>query len=179
MLKKVLIGLGGLVAVFLVIGALLPKDFEVEREITINKPKAMVFEYLKYQKNGSEWSPWESRDPQMTKEFTGSEDGKIGAVMSWRGNKEVGVGSQTITGMIEGERIDYDLHFREPFENTAKVSFILAGPSETATTVKWTMRAGAPFPFNVMCLLFNSKKMIGDDYEKGLISMKSVVEAKP
>jgi hypothetical protein len=179
MLKKLLIVLGVLVALILVAGAVLPKDFEVEREVTVAKPKAAVFEYLKFMKNSQEWSPWMKLDPKMTTEFRGSEDGKIGAVYSWRGNKDVGAGSQTITGMIEGERIDYDLHFVEPFDNSARAALITTSASETSTTVKWWMKGRSPFPFNVVCALMNGKKAVGDDFEKGLASMKSVLESKP
>lgn len=179
MLKKILIGLGVLVALVLVAGAILPKDFEVEREITINKPKSAVFEYLKYMKNNAEWSPWVKADPNIAIELAGSEDGKIGAVYNWRGNKDVGVGSQTIAGMIEGDRIDYDLHFREPFENTAKAALITSAASDSSTTVKWWMKGQSPFPMNVMCFLFNGKKMVGGEFEKGLASLKTIMESKP
>lgn len=179
MLKKILIGLGGLIAVILVAGAVLPKDFEVEREITIAKPKAAVFEYVKYMKNGHEWAPWEKADPNISTSIEGSEDGKIGAVYRWRGNKDVGVGTQTIAGMIEGDRIDYDLHFMEPFENTAKSALILTAAGETSTTVKWWMKGKSPFPFNIMCALFGGTKFIGGEFEKGLASLKTIMESKP
>jgi hypothetical protein len=45
-LKKLLVGLVALVALVLIIALFVKKDYAVEREVTINKPKAEVFEYL-------------------------------------------------------------------------------------------------------------------------------------
>lgn len=44
------------------------------------------------------------------------EDGTVGFVSGWKSNSsDVGSGEQEITGTTEGERIDYELRFIEPF----------------------------------------------------------------
>ena len=79
-----------LFALVLLIGILAmiaPKNYDVSRSIEIHRPKAVVFEYLKFLKNQDEWSPWGKRDPNMQKEFTGT-DGEVGATSYWKGNKK-------------------------------------------------------------------------------------------
>ena len=65
MLKKLLLALGAVVVFCILIIAVLaftvPTGFNVERNITINKPKAEVFQYLKSMKNQNDWGPWYKR----------------------------------------------------------------------------------------------------------------------
>jgi len=68
-----------------------PNEFSVNRSIIINKPYKEVFQYLKLIKNQDYWSPWKKKDPNMNQEFIG-EDGKIGFISKWKGNKDVGEG---------------------------------------------------------------------------------------
>src|SRR5688572_16407495 len=114
MKKKILIGLAVFVSVIVLLvtflGVLAPKQFVVEREVLINKPKDFVFAELKQVRNHGNWSPWERKDPNLKKDYKGT-DGTVGFVASWAGNKEVGVGEQEITNIIEGQRIDFELRF--------------------------------------------------------------------
>ena len=53
-IKKVLIVLAVLIAILLIAALFISKDYAVERQITINKPKAEIFNYVKYLKNQNE-----------------------------------------------------------------------------------------------------------------------------
>ena len=64
-----------LVIVFLILGIVVPGDYLVEREITIDAPPELVFQHVKYWKNWHEWSPWAERDSTMEVTVEG-EDGK-------------------------------------------------------------------------------------------------------
>ena len=46
-LKRILIALGVLVLLVLIVAAFVGNDFSVQREVTVNKPKAEVFNYVK------------------------------------------------------------------------------------------------------------------------------------
>ena len=70
--------LGGIVLLILILGMLAPKNYDVSRSIIVNKPKSEVFKSLRSLKKQGEWSPWEKKDPNMKKEFTGT-DGEVGA----------------------------------------------------------------------------------------------------
>ena len=67
------------VVLILFLAAIAPKNYDVSRSIEINRPKSVVFDYLKCLKKQDEWSPWGKRDPNMEKKFTGT-DGEVGAI---------------------------------------------------------------------------------------------------
>ena len=96
-----LIIIAAIAVLILVLAMLAPKSYNVFRTIEIAKPKAEVFEYLKFLKNQEKWSPWEKKDPDMQKQFRGT-DGSVGALSAWQGNKAVGEGEQEITKIIPG-----------------------------------------------------------------------------
>jgi len=93
-----------------------PKTYNVSRSIIIDKPKEIVFPYLRMIKKQDHWSPWKKKDPNMKQTFTGT-DGEVGFKASWIGNKEVGEGSQTITAIVENQQIDTHLVFLKPWQS--------------------------------------------------------------
>ncbi|MCW2262733.1 MULTISPECIES: hypothetical protein [Sphingobacterium] len=78
-LKKIVIVLLLIVAVLLITALFLKKDYAVKREITINKPKQEVFDYIKYLRNQNNFSKWAMMDPLMTKTYQGT-DGTVGFI---------------------------------------------------------------------------------------------------
>ena len=81
-LKKVLLVIVGIVILALVVALFLKKDYAVEREVTINKPEAEVFGFIKYIKNQDQYSVWNNIDPAMKKTYKGT-DGTVGFVSAW------------------------------------------------------------------------------------------------
>ncbi|RZJ55092.1 MAG: hypothetical protein EOO45_30090, partial [Flavobacterium sp.] len=102
-LKIIGLTLLGIVAIALLAAAFMRKEYLIEREITINKPKQEVFNYIKMIKNQDNFSKWNKADPAMKKEFSGT-DGTVGFIYKWDGNDEVGTGEQEITKISDGER---------------------------------------------------------------------------
>src|SRR5690348_16360263 len=94
-LKIIGIVLLWLIALFLIVSAILPADYKVERSIVIKAPVSTVYEEVRYFKNFNYWSPWYSLDTTATIEITGT-DGEVGAKYSWTSKKDdVGSGSMT------------------------------------------------------------------------------------
>ena len=158
-----------------VLGFIAPKDFSIEREITINKPVSVVFNYVKFVKNDRNWSPWASKDPNMTTDYRGT-DGTVGFVSSWSGNDEVGVGEQETKSIVENSRIDFELRFKKPMEDTSKAYLITEAIGANQTKVKWGMIGKSEFPMNVFCMIMNMNKMLNNTFDEGLSSLKSVLE---
>lgn len=177
-LKKILLGLACLLALILLIALFMKKEYAVERSISIAKPKAMVFDYVKSLQKQDEWSPWGKLDPNMKKEFVGT-DGTVGFISKWSGNDKVGVGEQEIKKITDGERIDFELRFKEPMESTSPAYLVTEANDDKNTTVKWGMSGKMPYPMNAMMLVMNMEDMIGKDFEAGLASLKTIVEAMP
>jgi hypothetical protein len=175
-LKFIGLTLVGIIALALITGLFIDGNYAMEREVTINKPKQEVFDYVKLLKNQDNYSVWAMADPLMKKEFTG-EDGTVGCVSAWDSeNPDVGKGEQKIIKIADGERIDYELHFIEPFESTDYAYMTTEAISDTQTKVVWGFNGKMKYPMNLMMLTMDMEKMLGPDLEKGLSGLKTILE---
>lgn len=171
---KVIIVIVSIIAIPFIVALFMKKDYAVEREIIINKPKQQVFGYIKLLKNQDNYSKWVMMDPKAKKDYKGT-DGTVGFVSAWDSqNKDVGQGEQEIKNIIEGERMDLGLHFIKPFEGRANAYMTTTAVSENQTKVKWGFNGTMKYPMNLM-LMFMEKKL-GDDFSTGLTNLKGVLE---
>lgn len=175
-LKKILVILILIVAIVLVAAYFMPKNYAIEREITINKPVDTVFNYVKYLKNQNQFSVWANIDPKMKSTYKGT-DGTVGSISAWESEvKEVGVGEQEITNITEGKRIDFALRFKKPMEDTAVGFMSTESVSGNQTKVKWGISGVMPYPMNIMLPMMKMDQMIGNDLQKGLENLKDKLE---
>jgi len=180
MKKGILITLGviaGLVLVFVVVVAMQPNEFKVERSATMAAPPEVVFQYVNNHHKGLEWSPWVELDPKAKYTFEGPEQGE-GAYYKWSGDDKVGEGDMTIVESKPNELVRSKLHFVRPMEDTCDVYYVLK-PEGDKTTLVWTMQGKQNFMGKAFCMFMNMDKMVGGDFEKGLAKLKKVVEEKP
>ena len=177
MLQIILISLAVVVVLFVVIAALRPDEFRVERSATFAAPPEAVFAQVNDFHRWEAWSPWAKLDPAAKNTFAGASAG-TGAIFSWAGNKQVGEGSMTITESRPGELIRIKLEFLKPFANTCTAEFTFK-PEGNQTVVSWSMSGKNNFMAKAVGLFMNCEKMVGGQFEKGLAAMKSVVEAGP
>jgi hypothetical protein len=175
-LKKIVFVLLGLLILLLVVALFVKKEYAVVREVTINKPKAEVFEYVKYLKNQDNYSVWAKMDPNMKKQYRGT-DGTVGFVSAWDSKiKDVGTGEQEITKILEGERLDVELRFLKPFKSTDYAYMITQNVYDNQTKVMWGFTGKMPYPMNLMLLCMNMDKILGKDLETGLSNLKANLE---
>ena len=175
-LITILIVLAILVAIPLILALFVKKSYSVEREITIEKPQQVVFDYIKFLKNQNNFSKWATMDPAMKQEFRGT-DGQAGFVSAWESkDKNVGKGEQTIVGITEGQRIDYDLHFIKPFEGRADAYLVTESLGDNQTKVLWGFTSKMAYPMNIMLLFMNMEDMVGKDLSTGLTNLKRILE---
>jgi len=163
-----------LVAALLIYGALQPAAFSVVREADYNAPAEQVFAQLNDFRNWSGWSPWEKMDPDLKRKF-GDKSAGVGAEYSWIGNKKVGEGNMEITESEPSKRMQLDLNFIKPFQASNVTEFTLT-PHGSGTHLKWEMRGNRPFMFRVMGMFFSMDKIVGGDFEKGLVNLRGIVE---
>ncbi len=175
-LVKILMVFAAIIVLVLIVALFIKKEYTVEREVTINKNKQAVFNYIKFLKNQDNYSKWATMDPKMKKEFKGT-DGTPGFVSAWDSdNKDVGKGEQEIKKISEGERVDLALHFIKPFDGKADAYMSTDSISPNQTRVKWGFKSTMKYPMNLMLLFMNMEKMIGDDLQTGLDNLKGVLE---
>lgn len=176
-IKKLLLVFAVILIALIVIVMLQPDEFRVERSAVMNAPPSAPFAQVNDFHNWEKWSPWEKLDPAMKRSFEGPAAG-TGAIYAWVGNDEVGEGRMTILESKPNELIRIKLEFIKPFASTSDTAFTFK-PDGSQTAVTWTMSGKNNFMSKAFHLAMNMDKMIGGDFEKGLASMKSVVEAKP
>ncbi len=175
-LKIIGLILVGIIALLLLVALFVDGNYSVEREVTINKSKQEVFDYVKYLKNQDQFSVWAQIDPNMKKEYRG-EDATVGFVSAWDSeDPKAGKGEQKIIQIAEGERIDYELHFIEPFESTDYAYLSFASVNDSVTNVKWGFNGKMKYPMNLMMLTMDMEKMLAPDLQNGLNNLKGILE---
>lgn len=179
-MKKILKIIGVIIllviAFVLIAGLFVSKTCHMERDITINAPREKVWNHVSSLRAMEKWNPWREKDPNIKADFEG-QDGAVGSVYKWSGNKDVGSGSQTITKLEHSERVETHLHFIEPFEGEAD-AFTLLVDAGNGTKVTWGFDTKYAYPMNTMLLFVNIDEMMGEDYNKGLAKLKALCESE-
>ncbi len=170
----VLLGLVAIAAIFSFMG---PKTSELSRTVTIDASKEAIFPYVKNLKEMERWSPWSKSDPTNKNTWEG-EDGTVGSVNSWVGEK-TGVGSQTITKIVENQLVETFLDFKEPFESQANAAISLADGNASGTTdVTWGFNSENGFVERIIFFFSPLEDALGPQYEEGLSDLKALVESE-
>jgi uncharacterized protein YndB with AHSA1/START domain len=173
MLITLLIAFVVVVAILIVVIAMQPDEFRVQRSASIPTPPAIVFEQVNDLHKWQAWSPWAKKDPNAATTFEGPPTG-TGASFTWdSSNGSVGKGRMTITDTRPNELVQFKLDFEKPFAATNTVTFTFK-PEGDSTAVTWAMVGKANFLFKGIGLFMNCDKMCGDQFEQGLADMKAV-----
>ncbi len=150
-----------------------PDHFRIERSAVIAAPPETIRPLIADFRAWRDWSPWEAKDPAMTRTLSGAEAG-VGAVYAWEGNGQVGTGRMEI---IEDtpRQVAIRLDFLKPFEAHNRADFTLV-PEANGTRVSWAMSGPQPFIAKLMSLVFSMERMVGPDFEAGLANLKRRAE---
>lgn len=168
--------IGVIVLCILIAAAFAPNNFSVQSEIVIDKPVAIVFDYIRYLKNQEHYNKWVMQDPNMKREFTGT-DGTVGCVYYWDSTMgSVGKGEQEITKINDNERIDWVIRFKKPFDNTAGAYMETTALSPDTSNVKWVFLGTCTYMMKVMHIVFRLQKMLTNDLTTSLNNLKKVLE---
>ena len=148
--------------------------FAVSRSTTVIADPARVHGLINSFHEWTAWSPWEDLDPELQRDYTGSESG-VGARYAWSGNRKAGQGSMEITSSTPDE-IGLRLAFLRPFKSTSEVTFSLV-PAVDGTEVTWLMTGEQRGLIGLVGKVVPMDRLIGKDFEKGLTRLKAVAEA--
>ena len=163
-----------LVISLLVYAATRPDTFRVQRSMTMNAAPEKIFPLISDFRQWAGWSPWEKLDPGMKRVYSGPESG-TGSAYAWEGNRKVGKGRMEITDLSPPSRIIIKLDFEKPMQGHNVAEFTLEGEGGS-TGVTWAMYGPNPYLAKVMGLFFRMDKMIGKDFEAGLVNLKAMAE---
>ena len=110
-LKKLLGIVGVVIVLFVATSFFIPKEYSVERRITIDAQPAEVYPYIVDLREWQKWGVWFKRDPQMELDYSGP-DRAIGMRSEWKSDTE-GDGEMEITQLEHNKRVLYRLYFPE------------------------------------------------------------------
>lgn len=163
----------GLIVALLIISALLPNAFNVEKSTVINKPISAVMSRIANLNDYALWNPWQQSDPTAIKSITGS-PGSPGHKYAWEG-KKVGVGALTLNQM-DDRNIHFDLEFFKPWKSKAKDNWHFESVGSKETKVIWQNSGQLPWPIARLMGPMISKGL-NRQFVEGLNNLKKLCES--
>lgn len=174
-LKWIGIVVGVAVALFVIVGLLLPGRYRVERSVVIDAPPETIHPTISTLKEWPTWTAWTvEKYPDMKVTFTGPESG-VGAHYAWEG-ESTGKGKLMLTKSDPATGVEYDMDFDDgKYVSTGGIKL---EPDGAATKATW-WNAGE-LGWNPINRYFGLMMdgMMGPDFQTGLNNLKQKVEAK-
>jgi hypothetical protein len=174
MLKSIGIGAAVLVGGVLIAAAMRPDTFRVQRSADIKAAPETIFPLINDLHRFNGWNPFERKDPNLKRSYSGPESGK-GAAYAFDGDSNVGKGSLEILDSAPASKVTMALRMREPFQVDNKVDFILQAKADAAE-VTWAMQGAVPYFAKIIHLFIDMDRMVGTEFEAGLASLKAIAE---
>lgn len=108
-LIEILIALAIVVALFLVIGLLLPSSRHLQEDVETNRKISIVYDTISSMRRFDDWNVLPLQDPQMRTGLTGPETG-VGAAFEYQSNeRKLGTGKWEIVDAVPGKSVTYRL----------------------------------------------------------------------
>lgn len=176
--KKILMGLGLILAGFVIVAAVKSEDYLIKRDIVINAKPEAIFSIIVNTKKTDSWMPWKETDPNIQMSYSGPEEG-VGAISSWDSPGQMGTGKAEVVGIVPNQSVQTKITYTKPMVMNQDSEFILTPMGEN-TQMTWKVTGKQPFIARLMCALTftDVDKYVGGMFEKGLQKLKSMVEGK-
>ena len=158
--------------VVMVVGLVLPNEYEIRRSITIAAEQDTIHSYTEDLQQWTHWQPWVATDPSV-KITLGEISKGSGASQSW--TSESGDGALLFTQSNLESGIHYDISFNNG-ANQAQARLTYTPVSYSETQVEWTMKGQIETPIFGAYLAFFMDSMVGPSFELGLFKLKKLVE---
>lgn len=164
--------LAGLIVGLLILAALMPKKYHIEKSVVISKPVADVKDRIINLENYARWNPWQQMDPAAQKRISGRA-GAPGHKYEWNG-KKVGNGSLTLRA-ADDHSANFDLEFIKPIKSKANDNWKFEPVSENQTRVTWDNDGELAYPTGRLIGPF-LKKNLDKQFTTGLNNLKKMCE---
>ena len=163
----------GLIGLLLLVAALMPKTYNIEKSIIIKKSPGDVMNKVGDLSSYSQWNPWQQMDPTAKATITGTPN-TPGHKYAWDG-KKVGIGSLTLKS-IDSKHIHFDLEFVKPWKAKAKDNWLFeAWGDGHEAKVTWQNSGDLPWPMARLMSPMISKNL-NHQFEVGLSNLKKLCE---
>jgi hypothetical protein len=170
-IRLLVIGVIGIVVVFVGVGFAMPRNWSVSRNVVIKADMDDIHEYTGDLKKWPEWQPWKKHDPSIAVTIGDKHEGP-GASQTW--TSKDGPGKVTFTGSSEDKGVQYDMEFSGmPSKGEIKYEKVEGG-----VRVTWEMHGD--WGNNLMGRMISPmmQGQIEKMFEEGLNDLKAKVEKK-
>ena len=173
-LKKIFLWIVIVLAVLVIVAFLLPKSYHVESNTLMANNKSLIYNLTSNLNKWDLWSPWKQADTLAVYELIGP-DGQVGTTRKWDG-KTIGNGQMTLTQLVPGELVGYDLSFQHgKYQSKGKITIETVGDSAKVTWIDEGDLGNNPLS-RYMGLFMG--RMLIPDFNKGLAKLKRVVNER-
>lgn len=160
-------GLTAFVVLLLIVGALQPANWSVEKSMLIAAAPEKLFPYINSLKRWQEWISWKS----SVNKFEGPDEG-AGGVQNW--TEKGSSGRVELKESRHNQEVVYQLRMEnDKYILNGRISLRPEGAVTRVVWSGWGEARSGPVG-KLMMLLF--KPMIAKDYLKGLNNLKNLVE---
>jgi effector-binding domain-containing protein len=175
-LKITLFIIAVLILLFVMLGFLGPRTYDVSRTAVINAPKDIVYSQVSSLSNMANWDPWKENDPTMMVTSHG-DDSAIGSYRRWE-SENSGIGEQKITKLVPNELVETELRFIEPFE-AKSIGYAKLEETENGIYLIQGFMGENNFMNRAMSMIgMDMDAMVGPMFEKGLLNLKKIAEVQ-
>jgi uncharacterized protein YndB with AHSA1/START domain len=175
-LIKIVVVLVVLLVGFLIFVSTRPAHFRYERSGVINAPPEKIFPYLSNFRLGAQWSPYELKDPNMKRNFIGT-DGQVGSIEEFDGNRDAGSGKIELLRVAQNDLVEIKLTMTKPIAAENLVEYKLTREG-AGTRFTWTMSGESGFLGKFVGVIIDCEKMVAGDFSVGIQNLKTLVEAQ-
>ena len=165
--------IGGLIVLVLLLAAVMPGKYSIQKEIVINKSAAETFGKVADFNNYRAWNPWQKSEPTAKYKISGNPS-SIGHKYDWEG-KKIGSGSLTVKSLSQDKNIELDLEFIKPWKTMAEDNWKFEDLKNGSTKVIWHNTGELPYPVARLMGPIISKNL-NAQFVQGLNSLKEICE---
>lgn len=179
-LLEILISLAIVVALYLVVGLMLPSSRHLVEKIETNRKLTIVFDTLNSFRRFKDWNTLVLRDPGMQVTLSGPEEGE-GAQLDYVSDKKgVGKGSWKIVESVSREKVGFAIENEERGTNK-RTAFTLKPTGRNNRNVEITQTYDVEYGWNLIgryAGLYVTRH-VGDDMKMGLTRLVNMLAAVP
>ncbi|NMO00507.1 SRPBCC family protein [Gordonia sp. TBRC 11910] len=149
--------------------------YTIDRSITVNATPAAIYPYLADFHQWIKWSPFDSPELEMNREYTGSPSGQ-GAEFSWLVPANGASGKMAMLAAAEPSSGQVRIDFLTPNDITIEIGFVLVDQGAD-TEVRWSLEGKHTLMTRAAKATGMLNKFGKQELDRGLAQLKAVVEA--
>lgn len=149
-----------------------PSRFAIERSALIPGSPEAIIGHIENLRAMDAWNPFVTQNPGLQVTYSGARSGP-GASSSWQ-DRRAGTGQLTVTSVDTPREVRMRLVMSRPVKAENDIVFRLE-PDGDATRVSWRMSGKSGLSGKIMGMIFDSDRMIGRSFERGLEDLKTIM----